>query len=94
MPRPLLKTFTYSLVHLIVAVSVAFALTGNLAVALSIGLIEPMVQTVAYAIHERAWEKRTRAAATPRTCARALSRAGTGPARRSCDAESGIPSPA
>ena len=58
MPRALLKTFTYSLMHLTEAVSVAYALTRNIAVALSIGLIEPFVQTIAYALHERLWEKR------------------------------------
>ncbi|WP_084398138.1 DUF2061 domain-containing protein [Henriciella aquimarina] len=57
MPRSLLKTCTYSLMHLSVAITVAFALTGNWAVAFSIGLIEPFVQTAAYTVHERAWEK-------------------------------------
>lgn len=57
MPRSLLKTMTYSLMHLTVAMAVAYALTGNWAIALGIGLIEPMVQTVAYTVHERLWEK-------------------------------------
>ena len=57
LPRPFIKTMTYSLMHLTVAVSVAYALTGNLAVALGIGLIEPAVQTFAYSLHERAWAK-------------------------------------
>ncbi len=58
MPRPLLKTFTYSLMHLSVAVTVAFALTQNWHAALAIGLIEPAVQTVAYTVHERVWARR------------------------------------
>mgnify|MGYP006400271515 CR=1 FL=1 len=57
MPRGLLKTMTYSLMHLTVAMAVAYALTGNWAVAFSIGLIEPLVQTIAYTVHERLWEK-------------------------------------
>lgn len=58
MPIPALKTLTYSLTHLTVAVAVAFALTGDWHVALGIGLIEPAVQTVAYTFHERAWTAR------------------------------------
>jgi uncharacterized membrane protein len=57
MPRALIKTLTYSLMHLAVAITVAYALTGNLAIALGIGMIEPLVQTVAYSIHERIWER-------------------------------------
>lgn len=61
MPRPALKTLTYSLMHFIVAISVAFALTGRWKAALAIGLIEPLVQTGAYALHENAWAKAGRA---------------------------------
>ncbi|MFZ4126153.1 MAG: DUF2061 domain-containing protein [Rickettsiales bacterium] len=51
------KTITYSMTHVTVAVSVAYALSGSLAVALSIGLIEPMVQTFTFYFHERGWKK-------------------------------------
>ena len=51
------KTATYSLMHLTVAMTVAFALTRSWHAALAIGLIEPMVQTIAYTLHERAWAK-------------------------------------
>ena len=51
------KTMTYSLMHLTVAMTVAFILTRNWHAALAIGLIEPMVQTVAYTLHERAWAR-------------------------------------
>ena len=64
--RTLAKTGTYALTHFVVAVTVAYALTGDALIALSIGLIEPAVQTLAYAIHERAWERKTfRAARAP-----------------------------
>lgn len=56
-PHSALKTFTYALMHLLVAMGVAFALTGSWAAALAIGLIEPTVQTVAYTLHERAWAR-------------------------------------
>lgn len=55
MTRTLKKTATYSVMHMIVAVGVAFALTGSWIIALGIGLVEPMVQTAAYHLHERAW---------------------------------------
>lgn len=50
-----LKPVTYSIMHLCVAVSVAFALTGDWRIALGVGVIEPIVQTVAYMLHEKAW---------------------------------------
>lgn len=51
------KTVTYSMMHVAVAVTVAYLLSGSLAVALSIGLIEPMVQTFTFYWHERGWKK-------------------------------------
>lgn len=52
-----LKPVTYSVMHFLVAVSVAFALTGDWRIALGVGVIEPLVQTVAYALHEAAWDR-------------------------------------
>ena len=52
------KTASWSLVHMIVAISVAYALTRNWQAALAVGLIEPMFQTIAFALHERAWAGR------------------------------------
>jgi uncharacterized membrane protein len=54
------KTLTYSLMHLVVAVSVAYALTRNWHAALAIGLIEPIFQTAAFAVHERLWARAER----------------------------------
>lgn len=58
MPRPALKTLTNSVMHFAVAITVAFALTRSWQAALAIGMIEPLVQTVAYTLHERVWERR------------------------------------
>ena len=38
-----MKTVTYGLMHLVVAIAVAFALTRNLKAALAIGLLEPFI---------------------------------------------------
>lgn len=55
--RPARKTASYALMHLIVAMAVAYALTRDWRTALAIGLVEPLVQTIAYTLHERAWAK-------------------------------------
>jgi uncharacterized membrane protein len=54
------KTLTYCLMHFTVAIIVAYALTGDWAIALSIGIIEPLVQTVFFNIHERGWNNARR----------------------------------
>ncbi len=56
-PRSAVKTVSYAMMHLAVAMTVAFALTRNWHAALAIGLVEPFVQTLAYSLHERAWAR-------------------------------------
>lgn len=53
----LAKTATYCLMHFAVAITVAYLLSGNWAVALSIGVVEPLVQTGFFTLHERGWNK-------------------------------------
>ena len=53
------KTATYCMMHMSVAVMVAYALSGSWAVALSIGTVEPLVQTGFFHMHERAWGRIT-----------------------------------
>ena len=55
--RLALKTLTYATMHLTVAVAVAYALTRDWRVALAVGLVEPMVQTLGFNIHERLWSR-------------------------------------
>ena len=59
--RLALKTLTYASMHLIVAVAVAYALTRDWRVALAVGVIEPLVQTVFFNLHERAWSRADKA---------------------------------
>ncbi|WP_425999427.1 DUF2061 domain-containing protein [Caulobacter sp. DWR1-3-2b1] len=59
--RLALKTLTYASMHLIVAVAVAYALTRDWRVALAVGIIEPLVQTVFFNLHERAWSRADKA---------------------------------
>ena len=56
--RIVAKTASWSLVHMTVAIAVAYALTRNWQAALAVGLIEPMFQTLAFVLHERAWAGR------------------------------------
>ncbi len=58
--RLALKTATYAAMHLTVAVAVAYVLTRDWRIALAVGIIEPMVQTVAFNIHERLWTRADR----------------------------------
>ena len=49
------RPITYALMHLTMAITVAYALTRDWRIALGVGVIEPMVQAVAYMLHEKAW---------------------------------------
>lgn len=51
------KTVTYGVMHFTVAVAVAFALTRNWQLALAIGTIEPLVQTLFFTVHDRVWTR-------------------------------------
>lgn len=54
-PRDIAKTASFAALHFAVAFSVTFALTGSVAIATGVGLIEPLANTVAFYFHERAW---------------------------------------
>ena len=45
--------------HITVAMIVAYFVTGNLWMAVTLSLLEPTVQAFAFFFHERIWEKRT-----------------------------------
>jgi uncharacterized membrane protein len=57
MPLDLVKTLTYLSIHLTVGFSVAYVLTGSLAVAGGIALVEPVINAVAFFFHEQAWKR-------------------------------------
>lgn len=64
----LMKTASYYVLHIGVAAIVAYAVTGNLWASLTLSLLEPTVQAVAFFFHEKAWARRlqrTEAAALP-----------------------------
>lgn len=53
----LFKTASYYVVHIGVAAVVAYAVTGNWWVALTLSLLEPSVQAVVYFVHDKAWAR-------------------------------------
>ncbi|MFZ3192636.1 MAG: DUF2061 domain-containing protein [Moraxellaceae bacterium] len=53
--RTLKKTFSYYVMHMTVAAVVAFIVTGNIWMALTLSLLEPTIQAFAFFFHEKAW---------------------------------------
>ena len=53
----MIKTMSFAAVHFAVAFSVAYLLTGSWLVGSAIALIEPIVNTIAYHFHEKAWDR-------------------------------------
>ena len=51
------KTLSFAVVHFTVAFSLGYLLTGSVWVGGALALIEPTLNTVAYHLHERAWER-------------------------------------
>ena len=57
------KTLSYYIMHITVAMLVAYAVTGNFCIAVTLSLLEPTVQAFAFFFHEKAWNKRDQKAA-------------------------------
>lgn len=53
--RDCAKTLSYAAVHFTVAFGVIYLLTGSVPIATGAALLEPLANTVAYFLHERAW---------------------------------------
>jgi uncharacterized membrane protein len=51
------KTGTYYLLHITVAALVAYAVTGDFLLSLTLSLLEPTVQAFAFFFHEKAWQR-------------------------------------
>jgi uncharacterized membrane protein len=56
----LAKTVTFAMVHFTVAFSIGYLLTGSVAIASALALVEPLANTVAYYAHERLWARLSR----------------------------------
>lgn len=51
------KTVTFAVVHFAVAFSVAYVLTGSIAISGAVALVEPLCNTIAYHFHEKVWDR-------------------------------------
>lgn len=51
------KTLSFAIVHMAVAFSVVFLLTGSAVVGGIVALLEPACNTVAYYFHEKVWSR-------------------------------------
>lgn len=61
------KSATFGAIHIVVAFSIGYVLTGDVAVAGALTLVEPLANTVVHYLLDRWWEARPRpAAARPR----------------------------
>ncbi len=73
--RLALKTLSYGSLHVAVATTIVYMFTGDLTASLGLGLVEPLVQTFVFALHDRLWEgpsnKNAAAAPSPGTLAAA-----------------------
>ncbi len=49
------KTASFAVIHMAVAFTVGFVMTGDIMVGSALALVEPLCNTVAYYFHERAW---------------------------------------
>ena len=57
------KTASYYVLHIVVAASVAYAVTGDLLVSFTLSLLEPTVQAFAFFFHEKFWDRRLKVSA-------------------------------
>ncbi len=53
------KTVSFAAVHMGVAFSVGYAMTGDVMVGGAMALVEPLCNTVAFYFHEKVWQSRT-----------------------------------
>ncbi|MHC5348757.1 DUF2061 domain-containing protein [Metapseudomonas furukawaii] len=60
----MLKTVTFTLMHFCIALGVAYALTGSIAVGGLVAAVEPLCNSVGFYFHEKIW-KRFEKAGTP-----------------------------
>lgn len=54
---PLAKTLSFGVMHITVAFSIVYLLTGSLVIGGLVALVEPIANTIAYHFHEKAWTR-------------------------------------
>lgn len=51
------KTISFAIIHMGVAFTVGYVMTGNLAVGGALALVEPICNTIAFHFHEKIWNR-------------------------------------
>ena len=51
----MLKTLTFAALHFSTAFSVTYVLTGSIGVSGTVALVDPLINTVVFYFHEKAW---------------------------------------
>lgn len=59
------KTATFAIMHMSVAFGVVYMMTGSVALGSAVALVEPAVNTIAYFVHEKVWERRSHSRRLP-----------------------------
>lgn len=55
MMRDILKTLSFAVLHFSVGFGITYWLTGSIAIATGVALLEPLANTIVFFLHERAW---------------------------------------
>jgi uncharacterized membrane protein len=53
----MLKTLTFTAMHISIAFTIVYLMTGSVMVGGAVALIEPLCNSVGYFVHERVWER-------------------------------------
>jgi uncharacterized membrane protein len=56
----MIKTASFTLMHITIAFTIVYAMTGEVLVGGAVALVEPLVNSVGYFFHERFWARRSR----------------------------------
>jgi len=56
----MIKTITFGAMHISIAFLVVWTMTGSWMVGGAVALVEPVINTVAYFFHEKAWSRWSR----------------------------------
>jgi uncharacterized membrane protein len=54
--RSFIKAVTYRITGTITTALIVFVVTGELAIAMAVGIVEPLAKIIIYYVHERLWE--------------------------------------
>ncbi|AMW33889.1 DUF2061 domain-containing protein [Haematospirillum jordaniae] len=55
--RDILKTGSFAVLHFCVGFAITYLLTGSIAIATGVALLEPTANTIVFYFHEKVWNK-------------------------------------